>query len=293
VFLRPDRDVRALSAFRRFRSFAKVSIALATAGYVNLSWRRHRSQATSHNLPGRLTVTLTSYPPRYPTLALTLKSLLAQSLRPDRLYLWIAEADLASLPENVTRLQTDGLAIHVCEDLRSYKKIIPALASGNDDFLVTADDDIYYPRHWLRDIVGAYRADHKEVICYRAHRIRLDAQGMPMPYLQWQGEVAAGEDTRLLFPTSGGGALYAPGIFHADVTRAEIFRDVCPTADDVWLYWMAALNGARFRRVGPRWRMIEWANSQRVALQDINYIANDQQIANMVALYGFPRACDR
>jgi hypothetical protein len=281
-----------VSVTRHLRRLAKASIVNATAGHVNLSWRRYRRQAISHNLPGRLAVTLTSYPPRYPTLALTLRSLLGQSIRPDRVYLWIAEADFAALPEDVTGLQAAGLTIRVCDDLRSYKKIIPALESCSDDFLVTADDDIYYPRHWLRQIVGAYRADRKEVICVRAHRIRTDALGLPLPYLQWEGEVEAAEDASLLFPTSGSGALYTPGIFHADVTRTEIFRNACPTADDVWLYWMAALSGARFRKVGPRWRFMTWANSQRVALGDINSTANDAQIANMIAHYGFPGAPD-
>jgi hypothetical protein len=278
-----------VSVFGLVRSFTEPSIAVAAAEYVNLSWRRHRRQSTPHSLPGRLTVTLTSYPPRYSTLGLTLRSLLAQSVRPDQIYLWIAEADVASLPEKITRLRTDGLVIRACEDLRSYKKIIPALALGNDDFLLTADDDIYYPRHWLREIVGAYRAGRKEVICVRAHRIRLDARGMPLPYSQWENEVATGGDPRLLFPTGAGGVLYEPGIFNAEVTRTEIFRNLCPTGDDVWLYWMAALNGARFRKIGPWKKLIEWPHSQHVTLwRDINRTANDEQITNMIARYGFP-----
>jgi len=276
-----------LSPGRYVRSVARVSIARATAQYVNLSWRRHRRKAMPHKLPGRLTVTLTSYPPRYPTLALTLKSLLAQSVRPDHLCLWIAEDDLGSLPENVRRLCSDGLVIQRCQDLRSYTKIIPALTAGHE-FLVTADDDQYYRRHWLKELVGAYRPGRREVVCARAHRIRLDARGLPLPYFQWESEVAAGGDERLVFPTGVGGVLYEPGIFHNDVTRSEIFRDLCPSADDVWLYWMAALNGARFRKVGPRRRQIMWGDSQRVTLFSVNRTANDEQIANMISRYGFP-----
>jgi hypothetical protein len=254
---------------------ARAGISLATVGYLNSLWRRRRRQALPHNLPGRLALTLTSYFPRFPTLALTLKSLLAQSTRPDRLDLWIARAEVASLPKSVTRLQAEGLEIRPCDDLRSYKKIIPALASGRGDFLVIADDDVYYPHHWLRDIVDGYRADPNEVICGRAHRMTLHETGLPMPYSLWEGEVAAGDASRFLFPTGIGGVLYSPGIFHPDVTR------------------VAAMNGARFRKVGPRRQYVAWLHSQHVALFLTNTIAddrssNDEQIANMIAAYGFP-----
>lgn len=266
----------------------EASIAIARAGYVNLSWRLHRLAAARHSLPGRLTVNVTSHPPRFRTLALTLRSLLAQSIRPDRYLLWIAKADLASLPADVIRLQTDGLEIRTCEDFRSYNKIVPALASDSGDFLVTADDDAYYPRHWLREIAGAYRAGRKEVLCARAHRIRLDERHMPLPYAKWEKNVAPGDASPLLFPTGVGGVLYEPGIFHADVTRTDIFSKLCPTADDIWLYWMAALNGARFRKVGPVRPLVIWVHTQRFGLYEVNRTANDEQIAKMIALYGFP-----
>jgi hypothetical protein len=105
--------------------------------------------------------------------------------------------------------------------------------------------------------------------------------------------VAAGDASALLFPTGIGGVLYEPGIFHPDVTRADLFQALCPTSDDIWLYWMAALNGARFRKIGPRRRPITWFNSQHVALAAANAgngTGNDRQIAGMVARYGFPAA---
>jgi hypothetical protein len=281
-----------LSAIRHIRRLASSSIAATTAAYVEAAWRRQRRQTTPHGLPGRLTVTLTSYPPRYPTLALTLKSLLAQSFQPDRFCLWIARSDLASLPQAVTELASEGLTIVPCDDLKSYKKIIPALARDDGDYLLTADDDVYYPRAWLREIVASYRAGCKEVICTRAHRIRLDRNGTPLPYAHWELGVAAGEASRLLFPTGIGGVLYEPRIFHTDVTNSDIFERLCPTTDDIWLYWMAALNGARFRKIGPRKRSINWMNSQHVALSATNNAvhraANDEQIANMIGHYGFP-----
>lgn len=276
----------------------RMFVAASTAVYVTIFWRRHARRASRHNLPGSLTVTMTSFPPRYRTLALTLKSLLSQSLRPDRVCLWLAPADVDSLPENVLHLRAHGLTIRACEDFRAFKKIIPAIEAYANDFLVVADDDVYYPRHWLRELVAAYRPGSKEIVCTRAHRIRLTEQGLPLPYLQWNGEIPAGEGSELIFPTGTGGVLYEPGIFHPHVTRVEIFRNLCPSSDDIWLYWMASLNGARFRKVGPQRRFLSWVGSQRVTLCSKNcaptsgqgITPNDEQIANMISHYGFPHA---
>lgn len=78
-----------------------------------------------HGLDGRLVVTLTSYPPRFPTLGWTLRSLLDQSVRPDHIILWLTEHDLAQLPADVRALTDHGLELRTCPDLRSYKKADP------------------------------------------------------------------------------------------------------------------------------------------------------------------------
>jgi hypothetical protein len=172
--------------------------------------------------------------------------------------------------------------------VRSYTKIIPALISDPDEFLVTADDDQYYPRNWLKDLVDSYRPGKREVLCARGHRIRLADDNVPLPYFDWEFDIESSGPDLLIFPTGVGGVLYEPHIFHDDVTHSDIFLKLCPSADDVWLYWMAALNGASFRKVGKRRRQTIWPNSQRVSLLSVNLTANDGQIANLISKYGFP-----
>src|SRR5579864_6248399 len=109
---------------------------------VAVRWILRRS-GTPHGLPGTLVVSLTSYPPRFPTVALTLRCLLTQSIKPDHVILWIAHADEARLPPEVLALRALGLEIRSTEDLRSFKKIVPALRDFPDAFIVTADDDVY------------------------------------------------------------------------------------------------------------------------------------------------------
>ena len=62
-----------------------------------------------HGLATPLIVTLTSFPPRLPMLAKTLKSLLDQHTRPDRVVLWLAHEDIEQLPADVLALREHGL----------------------------------------------------------------------------------------------------------------------------------------------------------------------------------------
>ncbi|WP_413989297.1 hypothetical protein ACMDCR_25465 [Labrys okinawensis] len=266
----------------------------AMALRVGLRWRRHAGrQGKPSGLPHPLVLSLTSYPPRFPTLAATLKSLLMQSVQADHVELWIAEKDMAALPQAVLELRAHGLSIRACSDLRSYKKIIPALSAHPDAVIVTADDDAYYWPTWLEELVAAYDPDRREVLCHRGHRIALRGDGLPAPYRTWEFDTPDGSSSLSTFPTGLGGVLYRPGILPAEAMREDLFRRYCPTGDDIWLFWMVALNGARFRKVGPVRRFILWRGGQDVALYNQNVVGedgNDIQIAAMIEAYGFPPA---
>jgi hypothetical protein len=83
-----------------------------TAGFL-------RRRATKpHELRSPLIISLTSYPARFDKLPLTLKCLLSQSMAADRIILWIAYQDKSSLTPGILELQTTGLEIAYCDDLR-------------------------------------------------------------------------------------------------------------------------------------------------------------------------------
>ncbi len=280
---------RVISAAKQF---LRDVVSLATALWVMLRWRLQRGkQGKPSGLGHPLVLSLTSYPPRFSTLATTLKSLLMQSIRPDHVELWIADKDMAVLPQSVLGLRRYGLSIRTCTDTRSYKKIIPALAAHPDAVIVTADDDAYYWPTWLEQLVKAYDPASKEVLCHRGHRIIRRGDGLPAPYRTWEFDTRDVSASRSTFPTGLGGVLYRPGIFLPDVLREDLFQSYCPTGDDIWLFWMAALNGARFRKIGPPRRFILWRGGQDVALYNHNVVGddrNDAQIAAMIEAYGFP-----
>jgi hypothetical protein len=247
--------------------------------------------ARPHRLSGELLVSLTSYPPRFKTLEATIRCLLAQNVQPDAVILWITEDDIRRLPKGVRRLRSPRFLIEPAPELRSYKKIIPCLRKAPRAFIVTCDDDAYYPRTWLSELLDTYEPGSKVVACNRAHRILLDTEGNIRPYLQWEMETKSGDAAGNIFPTGIGGVLYEPGVFYSDVISEHLFRQLCPSADDIWLYWMAALNGNAFLTTARMNEPITWPASQQTALSGSNAFfgsGNDEQIQRMVAAYGMP-----
>ena len=254
---------------------------------AEIAARPSRVSPRPHGLKTPLVVSLTSYPARFGRLHHTLAALLCQTVAPDRVVLWIARDDMASLPRAVTDLAARGLEIAPCGDLRSYKKIVPALDAMPEATIVTADDDTYYGAGWLGSLVAA----GAPVVANRAHRVALDPGGTPAPYRDWRRNIPQPETGPLVFPTGVGGVLYAPGTLHPDVPRRDLFDALAPGADDVWLYWMHRLCGSRPEKVGGPMRLIEWPGTQGTALRQANLVqsGNDRAIAALTARYGFPQ----
>lgn len=239
-----------------------------------------------HQLPAPLIVSLTSYPARFNTLAKTLKCLLNQSIMPDKVILWIATDDKEKLTTEILTLK--NLDVKFCKDLKSYKKMIPALFEFKDCFIVTADDDLYYSYNWLEKLVEHYSGNNNEVICHRSHKIVLDENGIPVPYLKWEHPEIETSASELIFPTCGAGALFPPGIFNGQVTNSDLFSELCPTSDDIWFWWMVRLKGGLFRKVGPFYRTLNTSKYDQIGLwfENLNLGGNDKQMQSMINKFG-------
>lgn len=239
-----------------------------------------------HGLDGILVVSLTSYPPRFRTLALTIKSLLSQSVGPDRIVLWLAFGDTEKLPNDVLVLKDYGLEIRECDDLKPYKKIIPALEAFPDAYITTADDDRYYPPNWLAALVEGQLSFPGSIVCHRARVMQFGADGMPQPYRSWYN--AFSPDDGPLMPTGYGGVLYPPHCLTPDVTLREVFLELAPTADDLWLKWMSAAAGTSVTLVMKNGPPYDWPGSQGVGLihANIRQGGNDRQARALAERFG-------
>ena len=239
-------------------------------------------------LPGEVILSLTSHPPRFAMLRRALDSLLRQTVAPDRILLWIADQDLAQLPNEVRQLESRGLEIRSCADLKSFNKLIPALEAFPDAFIATVDDDILYPVDLLERLVGG--SEPAVITCNRAHRIRRRPDGALAPYFQWELNVAdapAREPSTDIIPIGVGGVLYPPGTLHPMFADRSMFQRLCPQGDDLWFYWCARAAGTRHRKVGEAMLLPLLSGSQETNLWAANLAGgNDRMIAALQAELG-------
>lgn len=277
---------RIKQIYRALRARALLRRALgAVAGFP-----RVHSKAP-HGLEARLVITLTSYPPRFNHLGKTLRSLLDQNLAADAVELWVAESDIGALPDDVLALEGAGLSVRPCRDIRSYKKLVPALESDPNAIYITADDDVYYPPHWLEMLVTAARKHPGAVIGTRSHMAHRRADGTLVPYADWElaaDRLEAEGPREVLFPTGVGGILYPPGSLAPEVLDEATFMELCPRGDDIWFFWMARRAGTRHRRAEGWFDIVDWPDSQGVALYNDNLLAdgNNAQIRAMEERFG-------
>ncbi len=245
-------------------------------------------------LDGRVIITLTSYPPRFATLNLTLKNLLTQDVADYKVVLWLYKNDYDALPVAVKRLEKNPLfSIRLCEEnTKSYKKLIPALQEYKDYFLVTADDDAYYPASWLRSLIEGYDDSVKAVVGRRGHIISLDQDGRIMPYSQWQRNINTTTLDKKVFLTGLGGILYPPHCFDGEVLNQANYMSICGSADDIWFFYMLHRNGYICKKIGGAFPDILWENSQQTALfqENVHNLGNDKVFAAMQKIYGNPLA---
>jgi hypothetical protein len=207
----------------------------------------------SNNQIEGLIVSLTSFPERIDEIKYTIYSLLDQTVLPEKIILWLAESQFPykenGLPNELLSLKKYGLDIRWCEDLKSYKKLIPAIKNFPDYFIVTADDDLYYNREWLRKIWFEHLRHPDEVICHLAKEIKFDNNNHVLPYKEWKLIFRSCHSSFIYFPLCGAGALFHRKYLSAQITNKGLFFELTPYADDIWFYFMIVLHNIRIRIV--------------------------------------------
>lgn len=258
----------------------------------------NESGITTEKRSPKLIVSLTSFPERTPEIHFTIYSLLTQDFKPDEVILWLAKEQypngLKDLPDTLLQLRQWGLAIKWCEDLRSYKKLLPTLQEYPDDMIVIVDDDVYYPKDWLKKLYDEHLKDPKTVIGHRLHHIRLGADSKPLPYRQWQKNTTKTKASYRNFLTGCGGILYPPHSLYKDVGNMALIRKLAPYADDIWFWAMSLLNGTKIKTFNGRYRKVLLVNPERemrqtdeLTLTKVNIAngGNDRQMAEVIAAY--------
>lgn len=191
-------------------------------------------------------VSLTSYGIRATeSLPFALYSLINQTHTPNRIVVWLDNLHFSdsSLTKPLHKLKDYGVEFYYIEDIRSYKKLIPALNKYPDSIIITVDDDWYYNPHTVEWLLNDYSKSDKHTVFgtwgYRPSII----DGMFAPYNSWSVENDLTRDDVSLIGC--GGILYPPHIFDEEIFKKELFMSQAPTADDLWFWVMERRLGIR------------------------------------------------
>jgi hypothetical protein len=232
-------------------------------------------------------VSLTTHKKRIFDVPYVIESLLEQTLKPNKIILWLTEGEYNNIPLMLKHQQERGADIRYCANFRSYKKLIPTLKEYPDDIIITVDDDIIYPNDMVENLYRAYQETPNAVCCYRLHKMTFDRKGNLNPYDKWEICYNGEELSNITLPTGIGSVLYPPHCFHQDVLRDDLFTKLAPTADDVWFKAMTLLHGTQCRRVPFENKILPIPDHQDIALFFENGLdqKNDIQIKQTFNYY--------
>lgn len=243
-------------------------------------------------------ISITSYKERFDDLEIALYSLMNQTTLPDRIILWLSDKyNLANLPYTITHYIKNGLEIEFVRDIGPYTKNIYALKEFGSAIVVTADDDIYYPKNWLEKLYHSYATHPKDIQVHRAHRVKLKYNNKKQelyPYEKWKKHIKDESARYDNFLTGVGGVLYPPNCFSKEVFREDIFSANAPYADDIWMWIMALISNRKIRVVKNHIPTLTCTNllkhlvlNNKNSLYSKNKVGgNDKQIQELMKYYG-------
>ena len=223
----------------------------------------------------KITVSLASYPARFKTLDVVLKRLLDQTMKPDRLILYLDDFTHPSeVPGAVLDLTRYGLEIrYVPHNLKPHKKYFFAMQEYPEDVVITVDDDTVYPRALVETLVASWRRFPDCVSALRAHKITFGHDGKIRPYAEWEWECGERDHPSMRYVATGGcGVLYPPRSIAPAAFDVEAIRETSLNNDDLWLKFMEVETGTRVVICGKQALMdcVELQETQTTSLKEDN-----------------------
>lgn len=198
----------------------------------------------AHSESPNVIVSVTSYPKRFHALPFCVKSLLLQTVLPDRIIVYLGSDSLeAEIPQELLDYQRYGVEIVIDKsmDLKPHKKYYYAMQQFPNAKIITVDDDLVYPPDMIETLLKASEQYPDEVCARRVHKMTFDQAGNIKPYILWKKQYKAKKPSRSLLATGGGGVLYPPHAFDRKAFDTNAFTGSCLEADDIWLKCMEIL----------------------------------------------------
>lgn len=234
--------------------------------------------------PQRIIVSLTSFPKAIPYAVQAIRSVLAGSMLPDKIVLYLDTQKFPGgiLPPELEQLKEECPIFETRFDdaeIRSYKKLVPALKDFPNDIIVTIDDDIHYYPDMLSRLVAIHRHQPNAIIAHRARLVKLHRPYRYWRKYKWYDFIFKKYIfNHRIMQTGVGGVLYPPHSLDTKMIDQTLFMNMAPTNDDVW-FWAAAVSKGTYVVPVSGWhrKLIEIGKPAEFALKTINLKQNDDR----------------
>lgn len=199
-----------------------------------------------------LTCTLTTFPDRIETVQYTIKSLFNQSVKPDRIVLWLASSEFENyeFPESIKKLCNQGLEIRYCDNFYGHKRYYKLIEEQKENELVIMfDDDIIFPYYLIERLYNKWKLHPNCIICERGQVLTFKDNEVLNPG-RWSciSKVGLREPSFRLLASPGGGCLVPPHSLYKDANNTELISKYALKTGDLWLMFMAVQNDTKIIR---------------------------------------------
>ncbi|MGL4722322.1 MAG: hypothetical protein ACRCV3_03365 [Desulfovibrionaceae bacterium] len=258
--------------------------------YHDLAFKRRECGVEQNKRKRKITVSLTTYSFRIRDLYVVIESLFTQTVKADKIILWLAEEEFTyeGLPEILKMQEQYGLEIAFCNNIYSYKKLIPTLKKYPEDIIITVDDDTMYPMDFIEELYSEYQEDPSRIYSYLAREMPRVIKGTK--YINWR-YLPKTVSALYVMPIGVGGVLYTVELLDEDIMKEDIFMKLAPKADDIWFKAMSLKKGVDCKvlvnKMAFRSLFVEIPNSQEISLWSVNMVKgkNDEQIQAVFEYY--------
>lgn len=248
-----------------------------------LPWYLHKNVKYKGKVQKNLIVSLTSFPARIENVWMVIEAIKRQTILPEKIILWLSREQfptMESIPQKLLAKQDELFEIRVVDgDIKSHKKYYYSSREFPNSLLLLIDDDIFYPLDMIERLLKAYQKNPQAVICKYGYIMKFDENGLLMPYRYWKQLTFNSKDKNLFFG-SGGGTLFTPSKLYADLTNKELFLQLTPSADDIWLNAMVKLASLPIELIDPYLPLPIKGSNKNITLSSVNLgeNKNDEQL---------------
>ena len=236
----------------------------------------------------KIIVSLTSFPARFKDIDLCIKSLLLQTVKPDKIIIYLgSDSSAEEIDKYLCKFEKYGVTFIKDEkrNIKSHKKYFYALSDFSNDIVIVVDDDLIYPPNMIQSLIEKHNLYPNCIVGRRVHKMIVENCKIKN-YQDWDGEC---ENILIpshkLFVTTGAGTLFPPNMIKGDLLNLDFIEKYAFTADDVWINFMSIKNDVKRVWAENKLQMpTTIKQSQKFSLVKLNVEENrnDNYIKNII-----------